>query len=225
MMQVGVCEGHAIWSAVYDETPNPLLDLERRTVSPWLPSLAGSTFVDVACGTGRWAEFAAQQGAYVFGADFCAPMLVRAARGPHIRNRFVQADALQLSFPDGLADFSVCAFAAGYMKSPARLIAELARITCPGGYVLVTDIHPAAVASGWRRSFRRADKVYEIDNRAHPIAEYLAASRRHGLRVEHLAEASFGEPERPVFRDGGREQSFSSMCLIPAIFAVLWRRT
>lgn len=159
-----------------------------------------------------------------FGADFCAPMLERAARGPRVRNRFVQADALQLSFPDGLADFSVCAFAAGYMKSPARLVGELARITCPGGRVLVTDIHPAAVASGWRRSFRRADKVYEIDNHAHPISEYLAASRIHGLRVERLAEAPFGEPERPIFRAVGRERSFDSMCLIPAIFAVLWRR-
>jgi len=223
-MQTGVQEGHSIWSAVYDDTPNPLLDLERRTVTPWLPPLAGETFVDVACGTGRWAELAARQGAYVFGADFCAPMLERAARGPHVGNRFVQADALQLSFPEGLADFTVCAFAAGYMSSPSRLIGELARITCAGGHVLVTDIHPAAVASGWRRSFRRADKVYEIENHAHPIAEYLAASRIHGLRVEHLAETPFGEPERAVFRECGREQSFDSMCLIPAIFAVLWRR-
>ncbi|MGA2185364.1 MAG: methyltransferase domain-containing protein [Bryobacteraceae bacterium] len=219
-MQVGVQEGHAIWSAVYDETPNPLLELERRTVSPWLPPLAGHTFVDVACGTGRWAEFAAQEGAHVFGADFCAPMLARAATGC-----FVQADALQLPFPDGLADFSVCAFAAGYMKSPTQLVAELARITCPAGRVMVTDIHPTAIASGWRRSFRRAGEVYEIDNRAHPVAEYLAASRRHGLTVEHLAEVPFGEPERPVFRECGREQSFASMCLIPAIYAVLWRRT
>lgn len=223
-MQVGVQDGHAIWSAVYDETPNPLLELERRTVSPWLPPLAGRTFVDVACGTGRWTEFAAQQGACVFGADFCAPMLARAAIGPLARTRFVQADALQLSFPDGLADFSVCAFAAGYMKSPAQLVAELARITCAGGHILVTDIHPTAIASGWRRSFRRAGEVYEIDNRAHPIGEYLDAARHQGLRVEHLAEASFDEPERPVFRECGREPSFAGMCLVPAIFAALWRR-
>jgi ubiquinone/menaquinone biosynthesis C-methylase UbiE len=223
-MQVDVREGHAIWSAVYDDTPNPLLDLERRTVSTWLPPLAGRTFLDVACGTGRWAEFAAQQGADVFGADFCAPMLARAATGRFARSRFVQADALHLSFPDGLAEFSVCAFAAGYMKSPAQLVAELSRITRPGGHVMVTDIHPAAIASGWRRSFRRAGEVYEIDNRPHPIAEYLAASRGHGLNVERLAEASFGEPERLVFRQCGREQSFADMCLVPAIFAVLWRR-
>jgi malonyl-CoA O-methyltransferase len=223
-MQIGVQEGHAIWSAVYDETPNPLLDLESRTVTPWLPPLRGQTFVDVACGTGRWTELAAEQGAHVFGADFCAPMLARAARGAFTRSRFVQADALQLSFTDGLADFCVCAFAAGYMKSPGQLVAELARITAPGGHVLITDIHPTAIASGWRRSFRRAGDVYEIDNRAHSIAEYLAASRGQGLTVEHFAEASFGEPERAIFRACGREQSFAGMCLIPAIFAVLWRR-
>jgi len=222
-MQLGVREGHAIWSATYDEAPNPLLELEKRTVLPWLPKLDGKTFVDVACGTGRWASFAAQQGADVFGADFSAPMLARAATGRAAGTRFVQADALQLSFPDGLADFSVCAFAAGYMKSPAQLIAELRRITCPGGQIMVTDIHPTAIASGWRRSFRRAGETYEIDNWAHPIADYLSAARAHGLKVQHIAEASFGEPERPIFRACGREPSFAGMCMIPALFAALWR--
>jgi malonyl-CoA O-methyltransferase len=224
-MQIGVQEGHAIWSAVYDDTPNPLLELEERTVLPWLPRLTGRTFVDVACGTGRLAGFAAQQGAYVFGADFCAPMLARAAMGNFARSRFVQADAIQLPFPDALADFTVCAFAAGYMNSPAQLIAELARITAPGGHILLTDIHPIAIASGWRRSFQCAGEVYEIDNRAHPIGDYLSASRERGLRLEHLAEASFGEPERPSFRKCGREQSLPALSLIPAIFAALWRRT
>jgi hypothetical protein len=90
---------------------------------------------------------------------------------------------------------------------------------------MVTDIHPRAITSGWRRSFRRAGEVYEIDHRAHSIAEYLAASRGHRLRVEHIAEVPFGEPERAAFRECGREQSFAGMCQIPAIFALLWRRT
>jgi ubiquinone/menaquinone biosynthesis C-methylase UbiE len=220
VMQVGAREGHAIWSVVYNGTPNPLLDLEQRTVMPWFPDLAGRTFVDVGCGTGRWAAHAAQHGAHVFGADFCAPML--AASDESIRNRLIEADAVCLPFSDELADFSVCAFAAGYMDSPARTIAELSRITRRGGHVLITDIHPKAIALGWRRSFRCADEVYEIENHAHPVAEYLAAAR--GLRMERIAEVSFGEPERLVFEQRGRGSVFDSMCLITAIFAVLWRR-
>ncbi|HTP85784.1 MAG TPA: class I SAM-dependent methyltransferase [Bryobacteraceae bacterium] len=224
-MQVGVHEGHAIWSAVYDEAPNPLLDLEHRTVTPWLPPLAGRTLIDVACGTGRWTEYGAAQGARVFGADFCAPMLVRATAGRFARGRYVQADALRLCFADGRADLSLCAFAAGYLKSPRTMLAELARITAPGGRVMVTDIHPTALASGWRRSFRLGDRVYEINNRAHAISGYFSAARELGLVLEHFAEAFFGEPERAVFRSCGREASFEPMSRIPAIFAAMWRRS
>ncbi len=222
VMRVGAREGHAIWSAVYNGTPNPLLELEQRTVRPWLPDLAGQTFVDVACGTGRWAAHAAQRGAHAFGADFCAPML--AASDESIRNRLIEADAGCLPFPDQLADSSVCAFAVGYMDSPSRTIAELSRITRRGGHVLITDIHPKAIALGWRRSFRCADEVYEIENHAHPVAQYLAAAHAEGLRLERVAEVPFGEPERLVFERRGRVNIFDSMWLIPAIFAVLWRR-
>jgi ubiquinone/menaquinone biosynthesis C-methylase UbiE len=222
-MRVGVQEGHAAWADVYDEAPNPALALERRTVEPWLGSLRGTVFLDVACGTGRWGRFAAQQGARVVGADFCAPMVHRAVEGAGSCQQLVLADALRLPFRDRFADVSVCAFAAGYLASPSALLAELKRVTADGGRVLVTDLHPAAIRSGWRRSFRRAGEVYEIDHRAHPVAEYLECAREFGLALEHLAEPAFGEPERAIFRERGAEDRFDAVCRVSAIFAALWR--
>jgi len=221
-MQVNPLDGHAIWSAVYDGAPNPLLDLERRTVTPWLPPLLDRTFIDVACGTGRWSQHASDRGAHVFGADFCAPMLDAAAQPT--RNRFVLADAARLPFSDALADLTMCAFAAGYLECPARLIAELARITRRGGFIAVTDVHPAGLGIGWRRSFRRGGETYDIEHHVHPLAEYLTAARDCCLRIEHLAEACFGEPERQVFEGCGRAAIFEAMCRVPAVFAVMWRR-
>jgi len=220
-MRVSALQGHAIWSSVYDRTPNPLLELEQRTVTPWLPPLAGQTFVDVACGTGRWARYAAGLGAHVFGADFCAPMLAAAG---NLRNRCVLADAARLPFPGALADVTVCAFTAGYVESPADLVDELARITSPGGCILLSDAHPAALKMGWQRSFRRAGGVYEIEHYAHSISAWLSAASGRGLKIEHIAEAAFGEREREIFRERGREAAFNGMCRVPAVFAVMWRR-
>jgi len=220
-MRVSALEGHAIWSEVYDQTPNPLLELEQRTVTPWLPSVAGQTFVDVACGTGRWARYASGHGAHVFGADFCAPMLAAAET---IRNRCVLAEATRLPFPDGLADIAVCAFTAGYVASPRHLVNELARITCTGGCILLSDVHPKALEMGWQRSFRRAGDVYEIEHHAHATSAYLSAASDLGLKIEHIAEAVFGEPEREIFRQCRREAGFDGMSRVPAVFAVLWRR-
>lgn len=219
-MLLDALEGHALWSATYDSDSNPLLELERRTVEPWLPSLASSLVVDVGCGTGRWARYGEGQGARVFALDFCAPMLHQARAVDRI-----QADALLLPLRRACADVAICAFTAGYLESPRRLIGELARITRRGGLVLLTDVHPSAIASGWRRSFRYGDGTCEIGNRAHPLDSVITAASRAGLILLRWAEPALGEPERHIFHECGCEDRFAAACAVPAIYALLWRRT
>ncbi len=219
-MLVDALQGHSIWSAVYDEMPNPLLQLERRVVGPWLGSLRSKKVADIACGTGRWAGYVTERGAIAIGADFCAPMLQRARHLRRANFGGVQADVLHLPFRDAVTDLTICAFAAGYVESPGKLTAELARITRPGGAIILTDIHPHALASGWRRSFRLRDEVYEIGHWAHAIEDYRAP----GLMVRRREEISFGQPEREIFARCGREESFEALCAVPAIFALHWNR-
>jgi ubiquinone/menaquinone biosynthesis C-methylase UbiE len=219
-MTVGVLEGHALWSATYDSAPNPLLALERRTVAAWLPVLETKTVVDVGCGTGRWAQYARERGAIAVGVDFCEPMLRAAAPGP----MFVQGDAVQLPIPTGCADVAICAFTAGYLDSPRRLLSELSRITRRGGLVLVSDVHPAAMKSGWTRSFRHDGEVCEIENRAHAVESFLTAASRRGMALLRIAEPTLGEPEREIFRECGRADRFAAASETRAIFALLWRR-
>jgi len=219
-MTVGVLQGHALWSATYDTLPNPLLALELRTAEPWLPPLASKTVVDVGCGTGRWARYARERGATAIGVDFCEPMLRAGAAGPLL----VKGDALQLPIPTGAADLAICAFTAGYLESPRRLLSELSRITRRGGLVLVSDVHPAAIATGWTRSFRHDGDVCEIENRAHPVEGFLAAASRRGMALLRLAEPSLGEPERDIFRQRGRDDRFAAVSGTRAIFVLLWRR-
>ncbi len=217
-MVVDALEGHAIWSATYDEAPNALLELERRTVATWLPQLQSKLVADIACGTGRWMRFAEKLGARTVGVDFCRPMLERADAD------LIQGDARRIPLRDACADFTICAFAAGYVESPELLTAELSRITRRCGHVLVTDVHPRAIASGWRRSFRHGGRVHEIENHAHPIDALLAGASRCGLALLRLAEPTLGEPERRIFRQCGQEHRFESASVTPAIFAMLWRR-
>jgi hypothetical protein len=37
-------------------------------------------------------------------------------------------------------------------------------------------------------------------------------------------EASFGEPEREIFRRAGKERAFDEACLLPAVLITLWRK-
>ena len=179
-------EGHRIWAASYDAGPNPLLALETRLVLERLRPSRTSRFLDVACGTGRWMllarQFLLQQSrSQVFGVDFCSEMLLEALRKPGLGGRLSLADASCIPIADSAVDLALCSFALGYLPSPQQAIAEMARVSRRGGRVVVTDLHPCALAAGWTRSFRSNGQVYAIDHYHHAIAAWEAAAESAGL--------------------------------------------
>lgn len=227
-MRVTAREGHRIWAASYDAGPNPLLALETRLLIEPLTQLRPSCFLDVACGTGRWMllarQFLMQPGSQVFGVDFCLEMLVEASRKPGLGGRLGLADACRIPIADSTADLTFCSFALGYIDSPYQAIAEMARVSRKGGHVVVTDLHPCALSAGWTRSFRSDGVVYAIDHHHHAIGAWEAAAKSAGLALEWVLEAPFGEPERAIFREAGKDSSFAELSHIPALLAMAWTK-
>lgn len=215
-------EGHRNWAASYDAGPNPLLALEARHLLDRLSPLRAPRFLDIACGTGRWMQWAQQCGSRVFGVDFCPEMLFEASRKPGLAGCLSLADACRIPFSDGAADLTICSFALGYLPSVQQAIAEMARVSRRGGRVVVSDLHPSALAAGWTRSFRSDGQLYEIDHYRQPIAAWEAAAESAGLALDWRLEASFSEPERDIFRQAGKESSFSELSSIPALLAMSW---
>jgi malonyl-CoA O-methyltransferase len=222
---VSAIEGHRNWAASYDAGPNPLLALETRLVLERLSPLRAPRFLDIACGTGRWMLLAQQWGSQVFGVDFCQEMLLEASRKAGLAGRLSQADACRVPLADGAADLTLCSFALGYLASPHQAIAEMARVSRKGGRVVVSDLHPRALAAGWTRSFRSNGQIYEIDHHHHPIAAWEEAAQSAGLSLDWCLEARFGEPEREIFRQAGKDALFPELSRIPALLAMSWTRS
>jgi ubiquinone/menaquinone biosynthesis C-methylase UbiE len=209
MISLEPIDAYRLLAQDYDSSPNPLLALEQRTMAALLPPLRGTRVVDAAAGTGRWASHCQTRGAQTIAADFCLEMLA-CAPGP-----VVLADANRLPLPDGFADVTICAFALGY--APACL-PELARVTRRGGAVLVSDVHPEAIRSGWTRTFRQGSGVISVAHHPYALKDLFAA----GLRLDCIVEPRFGEPERAVFAKAGRIEAFEVAARDPAIFVSRW---
>jgi ubiquinone/menaquinone biosynthesis C-methylase UbiE len=216
VIEVAAPEAYRLWSTAYDDTSNPLLALETRVLRPRLNPMAGRRMIDVATGTGRWAVYARSQGAQVMGADLSPAMLRVATRKPSLSGRLTVADMRNLPFSDWSADLAICSFALGYVDSIRLAIAELARVA---RRVIVTDIHPIAVASGWARSFRIDGQVYRIENYAHSLAAIEQAAVSAGLEKRWELESPFGAPEWHFFKAAGKEEP-----RIPALYAKCWSR-
>ncbi|MSR37499.1 MAG: bifunctional demethylmenaquinone methyltransferase/2-methoxy-6-polyprenyl-1,4-benzoquinol methylase UbiE [Planctomycetes bacterium] len=114
----------------------------RRTVQ--IAGLqSGERVLDVCAGTGDLSLQLARAGAKVVGADFCAPMLVRAdlkgQRQRGARPRFLVGDAMCLPFADASFDLCTVAFGIRNVADPIGALREMRRVTKPGGRVVVLE--------------------------------------------------------------------------------------
>lgn len=99
----------------------------------------GDLLIDVACGTGDFAELAHARGARVIGVDMAREML-RGARRRGACTSLVQADAAALPLPDACASVVTCGFALRNFEALAGPLAEMARVLVPGGRLALLEV-------------------------------------------------------------------------------------
>jgi SAM-dependent methyltransferase len=212
---------YRLWAPSYDTDPNPLLALEARMARDLMPDILSLTIIDVGCGTGRSMVRCGARGAHIFGADPSLEMLAEARKKPGIGTRLVQAEASYLPFPRDIADLTVCSFALSYFEDLERSLAELSRVTKRTGRILISDLHPAAAASGWTRTFRVGDSTYEIAHAAYGNDAIDAACKSVGLQIMAERAAGFGEPERAIFVEARKEHVYSTLIGKPAVRVIV----
>src|SRR3954451_3374367 len=100
--------------------------LERLDLRP------GARLLDAGCGSGLFAELAAQAGADVVGVD-AAPGLVDYARRRRPTAGFVLGDLEHLPFRDGAFDVVTAFNSVLYAADPRHSLSEIARVTAPWG--------------------------------------------------------------------------------------------
>ena len=104
----------------------------------WLAPRAGLRWLDVGCGNGAFTELVVERcaPAEVQGIDPSEAQLAFArARGAARVAEFRQGDAMALPFSADRFDAAVMALAIFFVSDPAKGVAEMARVVCPGGMV------------------------------------------------------------------------------------------
>ena len=137
--------------------------LWRRTTVRRAPPPPAGAMLDVCCGTGDLAlAYAAKAGPAVriVASDFCRPMLdrgeVKAAKVGRAID-WVEADAMRLPFADAEFDLVTVAFGLRNIADTARGLAEMARVTKPGGKLAILEFslpRSALVRAGYLWYFR-----------------------------------------------------------------------
>jgi demethylmenaquinone methyltransferase/2-methoxy-6-polyprenyl-1,4-benzoquinol methylase len=112
--------------------------LWRRAVVKAVAPRAGERVLDLAAGTGTSSEPFAARGSVVVPADFSLGML-RVGKRARPGLPFVAGDAMRLPFADGVFDAVTISFGLRNVSDPDVALAELARVTKPGGRLVVCE--------------------------------------------------------------------------------------
>ncbi len=110
----------------------------RRVTVDAVGAKSGQRVLDLAAGTGTSSEPYADAGVDVVACDFSLGMLrVGKRRRPDID--FVAGDATALPFDDNSFDASTISFGLRNVNEPRKAIAEMLRVTRPGGKLVITE--------------------------------------------------------------------------------------
>ena len=189
---VSAYEGYERWAGVYDQTPNPVVAMDRRHTLPALRPQPGEHILDAGCGTGGNFLPLWDAGAYPVGIDFSPSMLAVAHRAAP-QTPLVVADLnAPLPFRDGWVDASLCSLVGEHLADPEQLLIELRRVSRENGRIVFSVYHPLMAAAGIEANFQAGDVEYRLGAHAHTVADYVASCERagwHDVRyTEHVGD-------------------------------------
>lgn len=156
---------YARWAPVYDIAFGLATNRGRRRAVGRI-SRCGGRVLEVGVGTGLALPLYGP-GVEVTGIDFSTEMLDRARERVRTRNlghvrALYHMDARQLAFADASFDTVAAMHVLSVVPEPERVLAEMARVTRPGGEIVITS-HFAAerglMARIERLAARHADKL------------------------------------------------------------------
>ena len=176
-------------------------DLERRHLLDLLDAPPrGLRVLDVGCGTGSWAGELGRLGARVWGVDR-SPAMIEAARRKATQQagtggsvEFLVGDARRLPFGDAQFDLVTALLMLEWSEDAGLVMREAARVTRPGGRVLVAILNRRSLWTLQRRltSLRRPS-VYTAAQFL-TREELLTHFEQAGLRPTRVRSAVYYPP-------------------------------
>jgi ubiquinone/menaquinone biosynthesis C-methylase UbiE len=208
------------WAEIYDTEPNPLLQLEQRTLPSIMPPTKDLDVLDIGCGTGRWLkQFELLSPKSLTGTDASRAMLERASASLSPSTVLHLGDSTTVPVADASIDLVLASFVLSYLRDLDAFAEECVRILRPDGHILLSDMHPATAAQrNWIRSFRLDGNRIELPAKQLSVTAIITVFSSHGFELAILEEPAFDTPERPLFEQANKLDEYHALQAKPAIY-------
>ena len=192
-----VKSAYAKWSTTYDKDHSSnmgheITAVEEIVVNSLLRNIQYNDVLDAASGTGRYALRLAEDGKKVTATDQSIEMLKKAkekAEKAGFKINFREEGLAEIDSTDASFDLVLCMLALAHVKEIDQPCRELVRVLRPGGFLIISDIHPNIQAE-WGPNHKLFLHGNEIPFPAYheSINEYIDAVTAAGAQVQAVID-------------------------------------
>jgi ubiquinone/menaquinone biosynthesis C-methylase UbiE len=217
-----------LWAKHYDEQPhNLMLAWDEEIFSGILNTLdiQNKIVADIGCGTGRhWQKIFDKNPAKVIGFDVSEGMLQQ------LNQKFIGAETHVLAgielkgLSDASCDCVISTLTIAHIEDARQAISEWSRVLKPGGYLVITDYHPTALAKGAKRTFTHNEKTIAIKNYVHEIAGIKNRAGQLHLQLLRLVEKRIDESAKPFYEAQNALRLYDAWKGTPVIYGMLLKK-
>lgn len=185
-------DGYNRWASTYHTETNPVKQMSDAFVSKHLTNLAGKTFLDAGCGTGKFCELAKERGATTVQGFDLSPAMVAIAQ-QHCPSASIKCLNLESDSVDMKADVVVCALVLAHIHELEPALNKIVKALNVNGKIIITDFHPFLSLLKARRTFRDSatGKIFEVKHTPHFFEEYFRIFSQNHIRLQALEEPKY----------------------------------
>jgi demethylphylloquinol methyltransferase len=178
----------------------------KQMTVKWSSVKPGNTCLDLCCGSGDLALLLAQQAGptgSVFGVDFSAEQLAVAGNrdrpflAPSSPISWVEADALDLPFPDNYFDCATMGYGLRNVTDIPRSLQELHRVLKPGASSAILDLHRPS------NSLMRSFQQLYLETLVVPMAQQFGMTQEYAYINPSLEKFPIGSEQVAIARQAG----------------------
>ncbi|TAG88452.1 MAG: bifunctional demethylmenaquinone methyltransferase/2-methoxy-6-polyprenyl-1,4-benzoquinol methylase UbiE [Oscillatoriales cyanobacterium] len=178
----------------------------KQMAVKWSKASPGNTCLDLCCGSGDLALLLAQQAGpsgSVFGVDFSQEQLAVADRRdrpfltPSSPISWIEADALDLPFPDNYFDCATMGYGLRNVTDIPRSLQELHRVLKPGAKAAILDLHRP------NNSLMLRFQQFYLESLVVPIAQQFGMTQEYAYINPSLEKFPIGSEQVAIALQAG----------------------
>ncbi len=214
-----------LWSADYDDQPdNLVLALDAEIFCDLLQKVPARDRViaDIGCGTGRhWKTILENQPKSLTGYDTSDGMLQTLQKKFPSAITFKSHENFLPQLQTASVDLVISTLTIAHIENINEAFGEWNRILKKGGYLIITDFHPSALASGAKRTFAHGKKIRSVKSFVHPLDQLIKTTTEMDWKTVELHERFIDESVKHYYEKQNASALYEKFKGTPIIFGLL----